>query len=125
MECTGGGQRYASAYLWKPATERATLQISGFLLSDQNAKWRVRVSSSRSNSRSSNDAAIPNQPGMAAGSVRVTRALLTITTLPRPIGLLTKTTSNSIAVCAAKLRGQRKNTPEELMSRVTSVIGKS
>jgi len=83
------------------------------------------MSSSRSNSRSSNDAAIPNHPGMAAGSVRATRALLTMTTFPRPIGRLTSTTSSSMGVCAASWRGHRKKTPDELMSRVTSVIGKS
>ncbi len=80
--------------------------------------------SSRSNSSSSKEAAIPNQPGMAAGSRRVMRALLTMTTLPRPMGRLTRTTSNSTTVPRASLRGHRKKTPVELMSRVTRVIGK-
>ena len=40
-------------------------------------------------------------------------------------GCFTRTTSSSMAVCAARLRGQRKKTPDELMSRVTRVIGKS
>ena len=45
------------------------------------------------------------------------------TTLPRPIGRLTRMISSSISVPRVSALGQRKYTPVELMSRVTSVIG--
>ena len=81
--------------------------------------------SSRSNWTSSKAAAMPCQPGIAAGSVLQTRALVTATTLPRPKGLLTRTISSSMKAPIVSCLGQRKWTPVELMLRVTSVIGNS
>jgi hypothetical protein len=92
---------------------------------NQTAGKRVGTPSSRSNFKSSNEAAMPNQPGMFAGSTRRTHAAVTATTFPRPIGRLTRMISSSMAELISRRFGQRKKTPVELMSRVTSVIGKS
>jgi hypothetical protein len=91
----------------------------------QGRRNREGTLSSRSNCTSSNEAATPYHPGTAAGSIRWTRAVVTISTLPCPIGRLTSTISSSISAPRAISFGQRKNTPVELMSRVTSVTGKS
>ena len=53
-------------------------------------------------------AATPNQPGMAAGSNRCTRAVVATTTFPRPMGRLTSTISSSIRVPIASLLWAKK-----------------
>src|SRR5260370_13032310 len=68
---------------------------------------------------------MPYQPGMAAGSVLQTCAIVTTTTFPSPSGLLTSTISSSIATPSAMCLGHRKWTPVELMLRVTKDIGDS
>src|SRR6267154_1647353 len=92
---------------------------------NQDLRKREGTRSSRSNCTSSNEAAMPYHPGMEAGSWRWTCALVASTTLPWPIGLLTRTTSISIEAPTGSGLGQRKYTPVELISRVTSVTGNS
>jgi hypothetical protein len=60
---------------------------------------------------------------MFADSTRRTRAREETTTFPYPSGRLTKTISSSISHSSESGFGLRKNTPEELMSRVTSETG--
>src|SRR5882724_8307981 len=79
-------------------------------VADENYGFRKREGmwSSRSNWTSSKAAATPYQPGMAACSVRHTCAIVAMTTLPSPRGLLTRTISSSTEVPIDNYLGQRK-----------------
>src|SRR5258707_13835721 len=79
-------------------------------VADENYGFRKREGmwSSRSNWTSSKAAATPYQPGMAAGSVRHICAIVAMTTLPSPRGLLTRTISSSTEVPMGNCLGQRK-----------------
>src|SRR5258708_8792802 len=87
-------------------SRRISNRLNYFLGVFHEPRNREGTPSSRSNSRSSKDAAIPYQFGVAAGSARCTWAIVIMTTFPRPTGRLTSTISSSIGGPASHGLGQ-------------------